>query len=215
MKPIYYKLIIALEAITILIQAYLLLKAPVEKALTPQIAYTDFKDELKLGESYLAKSAPRSDSNQFYISEMSKAIESLTGVCTPYSDSLSADYVKVQIDFKGSNLYLDNFNWGLLDYASKPGCFQTTADGLSMTNYIKKTKGQTKFPFEFSLRSVGVVNNKFEFIAKISDKDGKKVLGKFPAKDPSLKGPIPFLKYPIVISDTIKLISDTTKSKTK
>jgi hypothetical protein len=139
------------------------------------------------------------------LEKVKQTFKDFYGECTPYSSSLTSDYVKVQVNFKGSNLFLDYYDFGIWDYASHPGCFHNSDDGIAMVNYIKIPNDQKMFPFEFSLRSVGVLNNSFEYSATISDKDGKKVLGKFPSKDETLKGKIQFLKYPVVIKDTIQI----------
>ncbi len=195
-----YKILTASLILIIIGETFFLLKKSTVNDLTTYQAF----HTIKASKQNIFEGAKTDTEKEAFIVYFNKAFNKLGGTCTPYSDTLNSDYVKVQINFKGSNLYLDKFLLGIWDYASQPGCFQTTAQGISMINYIKTTKDQKSFPFELSLRSVGVINNMFEYSAIIFDKDGKKILGKFPAKDASLKGPIPFLKYPIVITDTIK-----------
>lgn len=201
MKPIQF-IIIGLLLI-IASETYFLFKKSPAFTTTKQAIQTIRDSSRQISDSM--KNRIMDGSLVFSLQQVSAQISSFNGICTPYTDKLTPDYVKVQVNFKGSNLHLDNYMLGILDYASHPGCFNASPTGFTMVNYIKTEKGQSSFSFAFTLRSVDVTNNPFEYSAMVYDVTGKKLIGKFPKKDPSLKGTIQFLKYPVIIKDTIKL----------
>src|SRR5688572_1893093 len=65
----------------------------------------------------------------------------------------NGDYLKVDVSLKGKSIRLPEFKWNEKDYASKPGCFKSRGDIISMSNYIEYNSQDSIIPVFASIKS--------------------------------------------------------------
>jgi hypothetical protein len=162
-----------------------------------QISQTDSVQDRSVFDDYL-----KSGTVDFV--QLNAAFGAECRTAASFGGNIPANYLQVDVTVKGTNLLIQQYLLDELDYTSRPGCFRSKTDAHTMSNFIPYNRKDSILPFLLNLRSNGVRNNAFEYSVVVKNNKGA-TIAKFPKGAESLKDKIPFVKYAVLINDTIQL----------